>query len=145
MYTLWAEICVWILNVFFNFAFVLESRTAGCFRLEPIFAQDVSMLASFPSGSSSLCFLSGLSILALFVFFPLTFFGLQNTSPSPFRTGSYEQPVSFFLSVLLAVLFVFRLTSFWTLHQFLVFSSGSVLFCAPVSFVFRLMFFWSTK
>ena len=37
-----------------------------------------------------LVFLSGLSILALFVFFPLKFFGLQNTSPGPFRTGSYE-------------------------------------------------------
>ena len=46
---------------------------------------------SFPSRSSYLCFLSGLSILALFVFFPLTFFGLENTSPSPFRTGSNEQ------------------------------------------------------
>ena len=97
--------------VFFNFAFALEPRTAWCFSLERFSsAQDISMLVSFPSLSSSLCLMSGLSILALFIFFPLKFFGIPSTSPSPFRTGSYEKPDFFGI----AVFFVFRLTSFWS-------------------------------
>ena len=44
-----------------------------------------------PSWSTSFCFLSGLFFIRLLLTYPLAFFGLQITSPSPFRTGSCEQ------------------------------------------------------
>ena len=110
---------------FISFFFSICPRSMGL----PLFlerfssAQDVSLLVSFPSRSSSFCSLSGLFLVASLIFF----FGLQNTSPSLFRTGPYEH---------LAATSVLRLTSFCSVHYSRLSPVG--LFClaprCPLSF-----------
>ena len=72
-------------NLHFNeCCFFLGLEELVCFSS----VQDVSLVVSFPSSSSSFCFLSSLNLVALSFFFAPAFFGLQITTPSPFLTVS---------------------------------------------------------